>query len=439
MKNNEQKMTSSMSKRINNAKKYPYLAEMHPDDRANYLAGKYTQKDKVRFLCADCNEYYEQTIERRGRGIKHPACTHKNRGKSQRLGEDYHSFDDLTPEYQEKCRNKEITTKDRVDFVCPVCGDIYNTLLGSHEKGGYCVSCASKLRRSACQPRTDYGFIDDIHPDDRHLVEQGKVNNKSEVRIKCSDCGEYFSQVIASRTNGFTRCRECGDKDKGIARRRRKYNFINPLRADYAEALKNGELTCASRVIFICPAHGEYEQKLSAGQKHGCQTCALTETPYSFYKFLLTLTDNIIVNDRQQIAPKEIDFYLPDYKVGFEFNDINTHQTLFPEQEINNRNYGGKSAKYHYKKWQTAKKKGITLMHVWDVDWQDEDRKEKIKDIVVSLLSGQTIEEVNDNTLMFYEYKTRSVIESKPDDYEALREKCINGEMARYYTCGIRV
>lgn len=86
-----------------------------------------------------------------------------------------------------------------------------------------------------------------------------------------------------------------------------------------------------------------------------------------------------------------------------------------------------------------SQEKEITLMHVWDVDWQDDDRKEKIKDIVVSLLSGHPIEEANHNTLMFYEYKTRSVIEHKPDDYDALREKCISGKAARYFTCGISI
>lgn len=383
-------ITSAVSKRINNAKKYPHLDEMHPDDRANYLAGEYTQKDKVRFLCADCGEYYEQTIERRGRGTKHPACARKKRGEMQRLGENYHSFDDLTPEFQEKCRNKEITVKDRVDFICPVCGETYTTLLGSHEKGGYCSSCASKLRRSACQARTDYDFIDDVHPDDRHLIEQGKVNNKTKVRIKCSECGEYFYQVIASRTNGFTRCKKCGMESTGIARRRREYEFVNPMRADYAEALANGELGCQDRAIFICPKHGEYEQIIISAQKYGCQACSLGGTPYDLYQFLLTLTDNIIVNDRQQIWPKEIDFYLPDYKIGFEFNDIYTHRTIWQEQSNGESTIISKPVKYHQDKHLACKEKGIRLFQIWDVEWLNERLRPILESVIRNALGLNT-------------------------------------------------
>lgn len=390
MNSNEQKMTSAMSKRINNAEKYPHLDEMHPDDRAGYLAGKYAQKDKVRFLCAECNKYYEQTIERRRRGTKHSACSHKNRGKSRRLGEDYHSFDDLTPEFQEKCRNKEITTKDRVDFVCPVCKKVYTTILGSHEKGGYCGSCASKLRRSACQARTDYDFIDDIHPDDRHLIEQGKVNNKAKVRIKCSDCGEYFAQVIASRTNGFTRCKACGMESTGAARRRREYEFINPVRADYAEAIANGKLSAQDRAIFVCPMHGEYEQIIISAQKHGCQACSLGGSPYDLYNFLLTLTDNVIVNDRQQIWPKEIDFYLPDYKVGFEFNDIYTHRTAWREELKESSIIISKPVKYHQDKHQECQDIGIRLFQIWDVEWQDDRLRPILQSVIRNALGQNT-------------------------------------------------
>ena len=102
---------ASIKRRITLAKRCPHLDEMHPDDRKDYLAGKYTKKDKVRFLCPICGEYYEQTIYAREQGRMHWTCAVLKRAKTQRWGENYHSFNDLTPEFQEKCRNKELTQR----------------------------------------------------------------------------------------------------------------------------------------------------------------------------------------------------------------------------------------------------------------------------------------------------------------------------------------
>lgn len=403
-------MTCAMSKRINNAKKFPYLDEMHPEDRERYLSGEFTQLDTVRFLCSECGKYYKQVIKERKNGYAHAECSYKSAGLKSRLSEDYVCFNDLSPEYQEKCRNKELSAKDKADFVCPICGKIYTTLLHSHKQGACCRSCASIHKRSACQSRKDYSFIDDIHPDDRCLIEQGKVNNKSKVRIKCSDCGEYFPQVISSRANGFTRCRACKDKANGIATRRREYEFVNPLREDYAIALANGEIRTQDRVVFICPVHGEYEQILMSGQKHGCQTCALSLYPKTLYDFLLNFTNNIIVNDRKQISPLEIDFYLPDYKVGFEFNDIHTHRTLWKEQIEKDKTLIGKPVKYHYNKFYACKEKGIRLIQIWDVEWQDERIRPILESVIRNALGH------NDNKIFA---RNCELIESNSKDCNA--------------------
>ncbi|MFA5448829.1 MAG: hypothetical protein WC292_00085 [Clostridia bacterium] len=386
--NNIQLSEASIKRRITYAKRYPYLNEMHPEDRADYLKGKYNSEDKIRFLCPVCGEYYKQTTKNKRKGRLHWTCATLKRAKTQRTDEAYHSFNDLTPEFQEKCRNKELTRKDRVDFICPICKEIYSTLLGSHVKGASCRKCAARYKRETHQPRTDYDFIDEIHPDDRHLI--GKVNNKSKVRIKCSDCKEYFYQVIASRANGFTRCEECGYLAAGTSNRRREYEFVNPLREDYATGLASGEIRTQDRVMFICPVHGEYEQILMSGQFHGCQACTIGLKPHHLYEFLLTLTDNIIVNDRQQIKPKEIDFYLPDYNIGFEFNDIGTHRTLWKEQLNGTARLFGKPVKYHLNKFNDCRKADIRLFQIWDVEWNNEHLRSILQSVIRNALGLNT-------------------------------------------------
>jgi hypothetical protein len=54
----------------------------------------------------------------------------------------------------------------------------------------------------------------------------------------------------------------------------------------------------------------------------------------------------------------EIDIYLPDIKLGIEFNGIFWHSDKY------------KSKKYHLNKTNMAEDKGIKLIHIWEDDWK---------------------------------------------------------------------
>lgn len=68
----------------------------------------------------------------------------------------------------------------------------------------------------------------------------------------------------------------------------------------------------------------------------------------------------IIVNDRSAIAPKEIDIYLPELKLGFEFNGKYWH----PGDGTREKN---KSVE--------CKAAGIKLVHVWEIEWKKDPSK----------------------------------------------------------------
>ena len=66
----------------------------------------------------------------------------------------------------------------------------------------------------------------------------------------------------------------------------------------------------------------------------------------------------IILNTKDFIQPYEIDIYLPELNIGFEFNGVWWHSDKF------------KSENYHQKKIQIAEEKGIKLVMIWEDDWQ---------------------------------------------------------------------
>ena len=65
----------------------------------------------------------------------------------------------------------------------------------------------------------------------------------------------------------------------------------------------------------------------------------------------------ILTNEKSIISPLEIDIYLPDIKLAFEFNGLYWHSEL---HKIKN---------YHLEKSNRCNDMGIQLIHIWEDDW----------------------------------------------------------------------
>ncbi len=82
---------------------------------------------------------------------------------------------------------------------------------------------------------------------------------------------------------------------------------------------------------------------------------------------------NIEINNTQLLSGQEIDVYLPDLKVAFEFNGTYYHSDLF------------KVKLYHLKKTRECDALGVTLYHIWDSEWIH--KKEIVKSIVLNKIN----------------------------------------------------
>ncbi len=77
----------------------------------------------------------------------------------------------------------------------------------------------------------------------------------------------------------------------------------------------------------------------------------------------------ILINDRNIISPYELDIYLPELKLGFEFNGLFWHSEL--KRDIS----------YHSDKTNLCSQKNIKLIHIWEDDWAFKN------DIIKSIIS----------------------------------------------------
>ena len=81
----------------------------------------------------------------------------------------------------------------------------------------------------------------------------------------------------------------------------------------------------------------------------------------------------IIRNDRKILGNgKELDIYLPKYHIGIEFNGDYWHSSLQKEKN------------YHYDKSRAAETMGIRLIHIFEYEWNDPNKKNKIISIIKS-------------------------------------------------------
>jgi len=81
----------------------------------------------------------------------------------------------------------------------------------------------------------------------------------------------------------------------------------------------------------------------------------------------------IISNDRTILKPFEIDIYLPELKLAFEFNGLYWHNEL------------NKPDNYHLDKTEKCLEQGIKLIHIWEDDWNY--KQEIIKSIILNYLN----------------------------------------------------
>ena len=105
---------------------------------------------------------------------------------------------------------------------------------------------------------------------------------------------------------------------------------------------------------------------INNGRVPRCPTCyphiqtSLSETEIT--NFCKSYFDKIYENSRSLIPPYEIDIYIPEIKLGIEFNGLYWHSDLS----------GSKSQEYHQNKLLLALQNNIQLVQIFEDEWRDQ-------------------------------------------------------------------
>lgn len=105
--------------------------------------------------------------------------------------------------------------------------------------------------------------------------------------------------------------------------------------------------------------------------------------------------DEVLLNDRNIIKPYELDIYIPELKLAFEFNGLYWHSELYKDNN------------YHLKKTELCEKLGIQLIHIFQDDL--EFKNDIVRSIILNKLNKTSnkiyarnceIKEINDVKLI---------------------------------------
>lgn len=213
-----------------------------------------------------------------------------------------------------------------------------------------------------------------IHGDKYDYSEVDYQSNKVKVKIICQKCGHIFWQIPNSHLLGKG-CPKCIGKEKlTIKTFINRANILHNYKYDYSKSIYINYITDLN---IICPIHGIFKQNPKVHLRgSGCPDCAksisCSKGEIEMYEYIKSIySGTILKNTRKYIGSLELDVYLLELKLAFEYNGEHWHQI-----------HEERTPGYHENKRQSCKDKGIRLVEVWEKEWKK--NKEKIKKEILS-------------------------------------------------------
>ena len=377
--------------------KEEFIAEANKVHNGIYDYSKVQYKDnktKVIIICPEHGEFW-QTPYKHLSGQGCPFCRHNKKSNTNEFIKKANNVHGRGKYDYSKVHYINNTTP--VCIICPKHGEFFQDP-HNHLRGKGCPECGKEVNKP--KKYTAKTFIEacvEIHGDKYDYSQTTYENAKEKVKIICPEHGEFYQYpYLHLRGSG---CPKCATSFNGVSRRLTLKEFIErgkELHQGKYDYSKVKYVTAKEKVCIICPKHGEFWQ---APEKHligcGCPKCvqpySKSEKEISDYIKSLIGEGKVIEHDRNILAGKELDIYIPTLGFAIEFNGLYWHN---------------KEKNYHKEKTDKCREKDIRLLQIF------EDEYTAHKEIVLS--------------------KIRHIL-GKCDDYpKIMARKCIIKEVDRF-------
>ena len=215
----------------------------------------------------------------------------------------------------------------------------------------------------------------------------GKYKNTNAYAWRCKcDCGNEAVVIASSLLNGTTKSCGCLLDEY---QQKRASDFTGFDNGDIVVLKKLGVLETGS-VSYLCKCHhcgNEFtvtDHALRQDCVHSCGCTYGSSDEQEIVNFIREINPDTVIRRSEHIGntKKEMDIYLPEYKLGIEYNGSVYHATL-------GNKFTPKPKTYHFDKFLLAKENGIHLINIFDYAWHT--NKMKIKNYLKSLIAPSEV------------------------------------------------
>jgi len=286
---------------------------------------------------------------------------------------------------------------DKLSIKCPKHG-IFEQRASHHLEGRGCPSCAHH-QRSASQHYTYDDFMNkasEVHNNKYTYHKSSFTQMNNPTTISCPIHGKF--DIIPNYHMAGTGCPKCGRKQLADSRRITQQDFLSKAKKihgneyDYTNSVYK---SYKDRITIKCKKHG-YFSVIAGNHLMGgkCPDCRYEQTVSDEEKELRAFITShyfgeILTSHRKLIYPYELDIYLPDLKLAFEYCGLYWHSEK-----------GGKDKQYHLNKHKLCDEAGVRLITIFSDEWQ---QKREIVESTIKHFLGKSDRGVGGRTVSIKE------------------------------------
>lgn len=323
-----------------------------------------------------------------------------------------------------------------VSWLCPVCGYRWRAKIYSKCRNGKCSSCVHRERALEKAKRDGVKILGELPEiaamwSDRNKLTPSDytVTSHAVVWWRCPACDTEWRGEIRCRVSEQSKCPLCHPTQKNLRKHENTVDITDPDAVsdwDYESncCLTPSDVTraCARKVWWKCSrCNRPYKERISThvskknryklnpakmARYTACTVCCPVDPGRStgeveLFSFVRSVckhygVDEIISNDRSLLSHVmspdgrehlyELDVYVPDLKLAFEYNGDYWHSD---ESVVQSKPMFSSAEEYHELKKTACAERGVQLFFVWEHEWlgSSAEAKERVEEIIKSAVS----------------------------------------------------
>ncbi len=335
--------------------------------RYDYTASQYINSStKITIICRKHGSF-EQLPRKHLKGSKCPKCAIEDIANTHRMS--INVFLDKAKslhndKYNYSLINELPNLNTKITIICPIHGEFQQRAY-SHITGLGCRKCPKS--ETNCDRGTRNEKYNTEWFINRAIVKHGAKYDYStteyngstqKITIICNEHGQ-FTQTAREHLVGRG-CPKCALRVLNELNSKSPEDFVNESRKIHSNLYQYHNVNYVNQdtpVAIVCDQHGEFTQKPRHHLRgSGCPRCNISSGHNTLCLWLDSAGVEYVVNDRQILAPYELDIYIPSKKIGIEYHGLYWHSCHQQQNDILR----------HWRKANLASNANILLLQIFE-------------------------------------------------------------------------